>query len=93
MSWEYISITNCKVKVLVNIDADRTMISSKIRNELDKFQLDSKIRQLKAYNGHQLSLLGSLNCDAEWNGSMYTQEIIIWQSQNWNKNDYMEQIL
>ena len=47
----------------VNTGADSTVISSKIRTELGKPQLDGKIRHLKAYDGHQLTLQGSLNCD------------------------------
>ena len=50
----------------VDTGADSTVISSKIWTELGKPQLDSKIRHLKAYNGHQLTLLGSLTCDVEW---------------------------
>ena len=36
--------------------------------------MDSKIRHLEAYNGNQLTLLGSLTCDVEWNGSKLTQK-------------------
>ena len=42
--------------------------------ELGKPQLDGKIRHLEAYDGHQLTLLGSLTCDVEWNGSRLTQK-------------------
>ena len=69
--WEYISIKNCKVKMQVDKGADSTLISW---TELGKTQLDGKIRHLKAYYGHQLTLLGSLTCDIEWNGSRLTQK-------------------
>ena len=72
VTWEYISINNCKVKIQVDTGADSTVISSKIRTELGKLQLDSKIRHLEAYDDHQLTLLGSLTCDVEWNGSRLT---------------------
>ena len=36
--------------------------------------MDGKIRYLEAYGGHQLTLLGSLTCDVEWNGSKLTQK-------------------
>ena len=35
--------------------------------------MDGKTRHLEAYDGHQLTLLGSLTCDDEWNGSKLTQ--------------------
>ena len=71
---EYISTKNRKVKMQVDTGADSTLISSKIWTELGKPQLDGKIRHLEAYNGRQLTLLGSLTCDAEWNGSRLTQK-------------------
>ena len=74
LTWEYISINNYKVKMQVDTGADITVISSKIWTELGKPQLDGKIRQLEAYGGHQLTLLGSLTCDVEWNGSKLTQK-------------------
>ena len=74
VTWEYISINNCKVKIQVDTGADSTVISSKIWTELGKPQLDGKIRYLEAYDGHQLTLLGSLTCDVEWNGSRLTQK-------------------
>ena len=43
----------------VDTGADSTLISSKIWTELGKPQLDGKIRHLKSYDGHQLTLLGS----------------------------------
>ena len=74
VTWENISINNCKVKMQVDTGADSTVISSKIWTELGKPQLDGKIRHLEAYDGHQLTLLGSLTCDIEWNGSRLTQK-------------------
>ena len=73
-TWEYISINKCKVKLQLDTGADRTVISSKIWTELSKPQLDGKIRHLEGYDGHQLTLLGSLTCDVEWNGSRITQK-------------------
>ena len=58
----------------VDTGAYSTVISSKIWTELGKPQLDRKIRHLEAYDGHQLTLLGSLNCDVEENGSRLTQK-------------------
>ena len=49
------------------------MISPKIWTELSKTQLDGLIRHLEAYGGHQLTLLGSLTCYVEWNGSRLKQ--------------------
>ena len=63
VTWQYISINNCKIKLQVDAGADSTVISSKIWTELGKPQLDAKIRHLQAYGGHQLTLLGSLTCD------------------------------
>ena len=65
VTWECISINNCKVKMQVDTGADSTVISSKIWTELGKTQLDGKMRHLEAYDGHQLTLLGSLTCDVE----------------------------
>ena len=47
----------------VETGADSTVISSKIRTENGKPQLDGKVRHLEAYDGHQLTLLGSPTCD------------------------------
>ena len=58
----------------VDKGADSTVMSSKIWTELGKPQLDGKIRHLDAYDGHQLTLLGSLTCDVEWNGSRLTKK-------------------
>ena len=58
----------------VDTGAGSIVISSKIWTELGKPQLDGKIRHLEAYDGHQLTLLGSLTCDVEWNRSMLTQK-------------------
>ena len=60
VTWEYISINNYKVNMQVDTGADSTVISSKIWIELGKPQLDSKIRHLQAYDGHQLHKKGSL---------------------------------
>ena len=62
---EYNSINNCKVKMQVDTGADSTVISTKIWTELGKPQLDGKVRHLEAYDGHQITLLGSLTCDVE----------------------------
>ena len=64
VTWEYISINNCKVKMQLDTGADSTVISSKIWTELGKPQLAGRIRHLEAYDGHQLTLLGSITCDA-----------------------------
>ena len=72
-TWEYISINNCKVKMQVDTGADSTVMSSKTWTELGKPQLPRQIKHLAAYDGHQLTLLGSLSCDVERNGSRYTQ--------------------
>ena len=74
VTWEYISKNKCKVKMQVDTGADSTVILSKIWTELGKPQLDGKIRHLEVYDGSQLKLLGSLTCDAEWNGSRLTQK-------------------
>ena len=58
----------------VDTGADSTVISSLIWTELGKPQLNGKVRRLEAYDGHQLTLLGSLTCDVEWNGSKYRQQ-------------------
>ena len=41
----------------VETGAYSTVISSKIWTELGKTQLDGKIKNLEAYDGHQLTLL------------------------------------
>ena len=53
------------------------MISSKIWTELGKPQLDGKIRQPDAYDGQQLTLMGTLTYDVEFNGSRLTQEQLV----------------
>ena len=59
------------------------MISSLIWTELGKSQLNGKVRPLEAYDGHQLTILGSLTCDVEWNGSKYRQQqLAVVQSDN-----------
>ena len=50
------------------------MTTSLIWTEFGKPQLNGKVRRLEAYDGHQLTLLGSLTCDVEWNGSKYRQQ-------------------
>ena len=86
VTWEYISINNGQVKMQVDTVADSTVISAKIWTELGKPQLDGKIRHLEAYDGHQLTLLGSLTCDNEWSGRRLTQkQLAVVQSdkKNW----------
>ena len=51
----------------VDTGANSTVITSKIWTQLGKPQLDSKIRHLEAYDGHRLTILGSLTCDIRWN--------------------------
>ena len=58
----------------VDTGADSTVISSKMWTELTKPQLDGKMRHLETYDGQQLTLLGLLTCDVEWNGSRLTQK-------------------
>ena len=62
------------IKKQVDTGADSTVISSLIWTELGKHQLNGKVRRLEAYDGHQLTFLGSLTCDVEWNGSKYRQQ-------------------
>ena len=50
------------------------MVTSLFWTELGKPQLIGKVRRLEAYDGHQLTLLGSLTCDVEWKGSKYRQQ-------------------
>ena len=73
-TWEYISTNNWKVKCQVEAGADSSVISSKIWTEFGKPQLNGKISHLEAYDSHQLTLLGSLTCDVERNGSRRTQK-------------------
>ena len=58
----------------VNTGADSTLISSLMWTEFGKLQLNWKVRCLEAYDGHQLTLLGSLTCNFVWNGSKYRQQ-------------------
>ena len=58
----------------VDTGVDITVISSSIWTELGKPQLNGKIRRLVASDGHKLTLLGSLTCDINWNGSKYRQQ-------------------
>ena len=74
VTWEYITVKDRKIKIEVDTSADNTVISSLIWTELGKPQLNGKVRRLEAYDGHQLTLLGSLTCDVEWNGSKYRQQ-------------------
>ena len=71
---EYITVKDHKIKMQVDTGADSTVISSLIWTELGKPQLNGKVRRLEAYDGHQLTLLGYLTCDVEWNGSTYRQQ-------------------
>ena len=67
----------------VDTGADSTVISSLIWTELGKPQLNGKVRRLEAYDGRQLTLLGSLTCDVGWNGSKYRQQqLAVVQSDN-----------
>ena len=70
VTWEYIN----KKLQNKNAGADSTVISSNIWTELGKPQLYGRIRHLEAYDGHQLTLPGSLTCDVAWNGSRLTQK-------------------
>ena len=65
-----------QIKMQVDTGADSTVISSKIWTDFGKPQLDGKIRHLEAYDGHKLTLLGSVTGDVEWNGSRLTQKQI-----------------
>ena len=81
--WEYISISNCKLKMQIDKSKDSTVISTKISTELGKPQLDGNVKHLEAYDCHQLGLLGSLTCDDEWTESRHTQKLLaIAQSDN-----------
>ena len=71
---KYITVKDHKIKRQVDTGADSTVISSLIWTELGKSQLNGNVRRLEAYDGHQLTLLGSLTCDGEWNGSKYRQQ-------------------
>ena len=68
----YISKNKCKVKMQVGTGKDSRVILSKKRTELVNRQLDGKKSHLEAYDGHQLTLLGSLTSDVEWNGNRLT---------------------
>ena len=61
-------------KMQVDTGTDSTVISSLIWTEFGKYQLIVKVRSLEAYDGQQLMCLGSLTCDAEWNGSKFRQQ-------------------
>ena len=74
VTWEYITVKDLKIKMQVDTGADSTVISSLIWTKLGKPQLNGKVRRLEAYDGHQLTLLRSLACDVEWNGSKYRQQ-------------------
>ena len=58
----------------VDTGAESTVISIKIWTQLGRPLLDSKLRHLEADDGHQLTLLGSLAFDIEWNGSRPAQK-------------------
>ena len=74
VTWEYITVKDHKIKMHVDTGADSTVILSLIWTELGKPQLNGKVKRLEAYDGNQLTLLGSLTCDVEWNGSKYRQQ-------------------
>ena len=74
VTWEYITVKDHKIKMQVNTGADSTAISTLNWTELGKPQLKGKVRRLEAYEGHQLTFLGSLTCYVEWNGSKYRQQ-------------------
>ena len=74
VTWEYITVKDHKTKKQIDTGADSTVISSLIWTELGKPQLNGKVRRLEAYDGHQLTLLGSLTCDVEGNGSKHRQQ-------------------
>ena len=61
----------------VDKGADSTVIPSKIWTELGKPQLDGRIRHLKGYACHHLTLLGSFNCDVEWKRSRLTSTFAV----------------
>ena len=73
VTWEYITAKDHKIKMQVDTGADSTVISSLIWTELGKPQLNGNVRRLEASDGHQLTLLGSLECDVDWNGSKNRQ--------------------
>ena len=74
VTWEYVTVKDHKKMQVDSTVAESTVISSLIWTELGKPQLNGKVRRLEAYDGHQLTLLGSLTCDVEWNGSKYRQQ-------------------
>ena len=74
VTWKYIAIKDHEIKMQVDTGADSTVISSLIWTELGKPQLNGKVRRLEAYDGHQRTLLGSLTCDVERNGSKHRQQ-------------------
>ena len=74
VTWEYVTVKDHKIKMQVDTGSDSTVISSLIWTELGKPQLNGKVRRLEAYDGHQLTLLGTLTCDFEWEGSKYRQQ-------------------
>ena len=76
-TYENISINNCELKMQVDKGADSTVILSKRWTELGKPELYGKIRHLEAYDGYQLTLLGSLTCDVEFNGSRLAQKQLV----------------
>ena len=58
----------------VGTGVDSTVISSLIWTDLGKPQLNGKVRRVEAYDGHQLTLQGSLTRDVVWIGSKYRQQ-------------------
>ena len=49
---EYIPVKDQKIEMQVDMGAESTLVSSFIRTELDKHQLDWRIRGLEVYDDH-----------------------------------------
>ena len=64
-TFELITVKDHKIKMQFDTGADSTVTSSLFSTELGKPQLNEKIRRFEAYDGHQLTLMGSLTCDVE----------------------------
>ena len=67
VKWEYIKVNEHKIKMQVDTGSESIVILSLIWTELGNLQLNGKIRCFEACDGHQLTPLGSLTCDVEWN--------------------------
>ena len=68
------TIKDQKLQMQIDTGADSTAISSFIWTELSKPQLNGEMRLLEAYEGNQMTPLGSPTCDVEWNGGKYMQQ-------------------